>query len=89
MDAEGAVTQITHLENGPSNIRWSPDGTMIAFTSRVDDKADFAGVKLPSRPQGAKWTGEPKVVERASYKRDRQGYIDTGWSLIFVVPADG
>ena len=89
MDAEGATTQITRLEHGPSNLRWSPDGEWIAFTARVDDKADFAGVQLPGRPAGAEWTGEPKVVERAGYKRDRAGYIDTGWTQVFVVPADG
>ena len=89
MDAEGAVSQITHLENGPSNVRWSPDGNWIAFTSRVNDKAEFAGVQLPSRPEGARWTGEPKVVQRAGYKRDRRGYIDTGWTHLFVVPAEG
>jgi dipeptidyl aminopeptidase/acylaminoacyl peptidase len=89
MDDEGAVTQVTRLENGPSNPRWSPDGMSIAFTSRVDDRADFAGVELPRRPEGASWTGEPKVVERAGYKRDRTGYIDTGWTHLFTVPAEG
>ncbi len=89
MDAEGATTQITRLVNGPSGATWSPDGKWIAFTSRVDDSADFAGVRLPPRPPGAKWTAEPKIVERASYKRDRAGYIDTGWTHVFVVPSDG
>ncbi|MBI4519404.1 MAG: S9 family peptidase, partial [Gemmatimonadetes bacterium] len=89
MDAEGAVTQITRLENSPSDIQWSPDGRWIAFTSRVADRAEFAGVNLPARPDGARWTGDPKVVERASYRRDRQGYIDTGWTHVFAVPADG
>ena len=89
MDAEGATSQVTRLENGPSNLKWSPDGNWIAFTSRVDDRADFAGVSLPGRPGGAEWTDEPKVVERPAYRRDRQGYIDTGWTHIFVVPAEG
>ena len=76
MDAEGAVSQITRLENGPSSPRWSPDGEWIAFTSRVDEDADFAGVQLPRRPDGAKWTDEPKVVERAGYKRDHRHRLD-------------
>ena len=89
MDAEGLSTPITRLENGPSNPRWSPDGNWIAFTSRVSDRADFAGVDLPARPDGAQWEREPKVVERPAYKRDGVGYIDTGWTHVFVVPAGG
>lgn len=89
MDAEGASSQITRLQNGPSNVRWSPDGNWIAFTSRVDAKADFAGVSLPDRPDGATWTTGPKIVERAGYKRDRSGYVDTGWTHLFMVPAEG
>lgn len=89
MDDEGSVTQITRLENGPSGARWSPDGNSVAFAARVNDKADFSGVGLPSRPDGAKWVEEPKIVERAGYKRDRRGYIDTGWTHVFVVPAEG
>jgi len=89
MDAEGATSQISRLEEAPSNVRWSPDGRYIAFTSRIADRPDFAGVQLPSRPGGADWTGEPKIVERSTYKRDRAGYIDTGWAHVFVVPADG
>ncbi len=89
MDAEGAVSQITRLENGPSGAQWSPGGEWIAFTSRVPDRADFAGVELPRRPEGAQWVREPKVVERAGYKRDRAGYVDTGWTHVFVVPAEG
>ena len=89
MDDEGSVTQITRMENGPSGARWSPDGNWVAFTSRVDDKADFAGVSLPSRPDGSSWVDEPKIVERAGYKRDRRGYIDSGWTHVFVVPAEG
>ena len=89
MDAEGLSTQITRLENGPSNPLWSPDSKWIAFTSRVSDRADFAGVDLPDRPDGAQWEREPKVVERPAYKRDGIGYVDTGWTHVFVVSADG
>ncbi len=89
MDAEGATSQVTRLEHAPTGARWSPDGHWILFLSRVPAKSGFAGVDLPSRPKGAQWTPAPKVVERASYKRDRQGYIDTDWTHVFIVPAQG
>jgi dipeptidyl aminopeptidase/acylaminoacyl peptidase len=89
MDAEGATTQITRVEDSPSGLAWSPNGEWIAFTMNVDDKPDFPRVTLPSRPEGAKWTADPKVVTRLSYRRDRVGYIDDGYRHIFLVPATG
>ncbi len=88
MDAEGATSQVTRVERGPGNLRWSPDGTQIAFTMAVEDAEPWS-VKLPDRPRGAQWTEGPKIVDRLSYRRDRQGFIDTSHSHIFVVPADG
>jgi dipeptidyl aminopeptidase/acylaminoacyl peptidase len=88
MDTEGATTQITHVEKSPGSLRWSPDGERIAFTMSVDDRSSWS-VKLPPRPEGANWTDGPKIVDRLNYRRDRRGYIDTGYTHIFVVPADG
>ena len=88
MDAEGAETQVTHLENSPGNVEWSPDGTRIAFTMSVDSDHPWP-ISLPGRPDGAKWTEAPKVVDRLYYRRDRRGYIDEGYTHLFVVPADG
>ena len=88
MDDEGATTQITHLENSPGNVEWSPDGTQIAFTMSVDSDHPWP-ISLPGRPEGAQWTEGPKVVDRLVYRRDRRGYIDGGYSHLFVVPADG
>ena len=88
MDAEGATTQVTRVERGPGSLQWSPDGTQIAFTMSVED-AESWSVKLPPRPQGANWTSGPKIVDRLSYRRDRQGFVDTSHSHIFVVSADG
>ncbi len=88
MDDEGAKTQIAHLENSPSNVEWSPDGTQIAFTMSVDADNPWP-ISLPGRPEGAEWTDAPKVVDRLVYRRDRRGYIDEGFSHLFVVPADG
>ena len=88
MDAEGAETQVTHLENSPGNIEWSPDGNQIAFSMSVDSDHPWP-ISLPGRPDGAKWTEAPKVVDRLVYRRDRRGYIDEGYTHLFVVPADG
>jgi dipeptidyl aminopeptidase/acylaminoacyl peptidase len=89
MDAEGATTQISRLEQSPSSIRWSPDGKSIGFVMNVPDRDRAFTVKMPPRPEGAKWTADPKVVTRLRYRRDRVGYVDAGYRHIFVVPASG
>src|SRR5438270_541183 len=88
MDAEGAVTQITHVDQSPSTISWSPDGSQIVFTMLVEDKATWP-IKMPKAPDGAKWTEAPRITERLHYRQDRQGFIDNGYHHIFVVPAGG
>jgi dipeptidyl aminopeptidase/acylaminoacyl peptidase len=88
MDAEGATTQITRLEKGPGGMAWSPDGETISFSMSVDAEPAWT-VNPPGRPEGANWTEGPKVVTRADYRQDRQGFVDEGWRHIFVVPAEG
>ena len=88
MDGEGAATQISHVDQSPTNLRWSPDGSQIAFTMLVEDKATWP-IKMPKAPEGAKWTEAPRIIERLHYRQDRQGFIDTGYHHVFVVPAGG
>ena len=88
MDDEGLVTQVTRVQKSPSNVEWSPDGTRIAFTMTVPSDDPWP-VSLPGRPEGAKWTDGPKVVDRLWYRRDRRGYVDEGYTHLFVVPAEG
>ena len=88
MDAEGAASQITHVDESPGAITWSPDGTSIAFTMLVPSDNAWS-IKMPSRPEGAEWTKNPRIIEKAVYRRDRQGFVEEGNRHIFVVSADG
>ncbi len=90
LDAEG-TTQITRLTETPSEIKWSPDGKSIAFRMLVPQKQSWGveGKVGGLKPKGGKWTEPPRVVERVSYRRDRQGFVDDGFRHLFVVTADG
>ena len=83
------VTQITRVDQSPSNIRWSPDGTQISFTSLVPASSDFLPIKMPKAPKGASWAAPPRIVTRLSYRRDRSGYRPNGYRHLFVVDAEG
>jgi dipeptidyl aminopeptidase/acylaminoacyl peptidase len=88
MDAEGAVTQITRLDRSPSNIAWSPDGQSIAFTMLVP-KRERWNIRMPARPEGARWSEDARVIERFMYRQDRTGFTEEGTRHIFIVPASG
>ncbi len=88
MDAEGASSQITRVEQSPTAVAWSPDGTQLSFAALVEDRTNWS-IKMPKAPAGAKWTETPRIVDRLVYRSDRTGFIDTGYRHIFVVPATG
>ena len=88
MDAEGAVSQITRVEKSPGGITWAPDGNSIAFSMLVP-QPNVWNVDMPSRPEGAKWTADPTVIERFKWRQDRQGIQERGYTHLFTVPATG
>lgn len=87
MDAEGAVTQLTHLTETPSNIEWSPDGKWLAFSMHVPLKNEWR-IDMPAAPKGAKWTEPSRIVQKLNCRADRQGYIEDGNTHLFVLSAD-
>ncbi|OFW04822.1 MAG: peptidase S9 [Acidobacteria bacterium RIFCSPLOWO2_02_FULL_67_36] len=88
MDAEGATSQVTRVEQSPSAVAWSPDGNRLSFSMLVEERTNWP-IKMPKAPAGAKWTEGPRIVERLNYRRDRTGFTDNGYRQIFVVPAVG
>ena len=90
MDAEGAESQVTRLENPPSQIRWAPDSGSIAFRAVVRPEPDPEWkIDMPRAPEGADWTAEARIVTRLAYRRDGSGYVPHGYRHIFVVGVDG
>lgn len=88
MDAEGATSPITRVEQAPTNPQWAPDGKSIAFAMAVPAESKWA-ISLPTPPEGAKWTAAPRIVDRLHYRQDRVGYTDPVFTHLFLVPADG
>jgi dipeptidyl aminopeptidase/acylaminoacyl peptidase len=86
--ADDTGTQLTHLERSPANLRWSPDGKRIAFNMIVPATARLS-IKLPARPEGAKWVEAARVVDRLNYRSDGSGYRTEGFTHLFVIPDTG
>lgn len=84
----GQTARVTRLTESASNIAWSPGGTQIAFTMHVPSKAPKPA-KMPAKPAGARWARAPKVIESLIYRADGDGYLEVGYTQVFVVSADG
>lgn len=87
MDDEGAVSQLTHVQDAPRIIRWSPDGRSIAFRARVPAASEWQ-IKIAAPPKGAKWQKNATVIDTMHYRQDRVGMIK-GFDHLFLVPAEG
>jgi len=80
--------QITDLQQAPGGIEWSPDGKWIGYTARVPSKPEW-GVRLPEKPNGAKWADPPIVITKLRWTADGQGILQPGYTHVFAVPASG
>ena len=86
---DGAATaRITQLERGPSNLAWSPDGRQLAYTAFVPSETKPLAT-LPKAPKGAEWAAPVTVIEHTNFRADGAGYIDPGFTHVFIVAADG
>src|SRR5471032_2378227 len=88
VDAEGPATQITHISEAPRNAKWSPDGKSIAFSMFVPETERWT-ISMPGEPKGAKWTPAPRVVSTIHYRQDQVGFLEDGFTHLFVVPSEG
>jgi acylaminoacyl-peptidase len=85
----GQTARVTRLDQSPSGLAWSPDGTHLAFAMRVEASVNPLPVDLPSKPEGADWAAPAEVVHKVEYRYDGAGRLPDGHTQLFVVPADG
>jgi dipeptidyl aminopeptidase/acylaminoacyl peptidase len=84
----GDTAVVTQLVESPSSLAWSDDGGMLAFTMHVP-AAKPSLAEAPRKPEGAEWAPDPVVIDSVVYRFDGRGYLDPGFSHVFVVPAEG
>lgn len=84
----GQTAQLTRLAHSPEQLSFSPDGQWLAFNMHVPAKPAVMG-KLPDKPEGAEWADPPTVVDSVIYRDDGKGDRSSGYSQVFVMPADG
>ncbi len=84
----GQTALLSNLPTAPDNLSWSPDGKQIAFTALVRSAAASL-TDAPAKPEGADWAPPAIVIESLKYRADGQGYLEAGFTHVFVIPADG
>jgi dipeptidyl aminopeptidase/acylaminoacyl peptidase len=84
----GQIAKLSQLEKSPGNLTWSPNGKRIAFTMFVSKKPPVV-VTMPSKPKGAKWATPARITDRLKHERDGGGYMEPGFTHIFMMPSEG
>lgn len=84
----GLTALVANVQKSPSDLSWSPDGLWLAFSMPVAAESDPIA-KPRSKPEGAEWSEPVKVIDTAQYRWDGQGFLESAYEHIFVVPSDG
>jgi dipeptidyl aminopeptidase/acylaminoacyl peptidase len=82
------IAPLTNLPKAPGQISWSHDDRYIAFNMFVPKKEESI-VKMPAKPEGAKWNKAPTYIDKLNYRGDGQGYIKGGNMQLFTLPITG
>jgi len=84
----GRNVQLSRLTHAPANLSWSPDGKWLAFTMFTPVNKP-APVSLPGKPANADWAKAPIYIDNRQYRADGAGYLPSGYTQIYLLPAEG
>ncbi|NER15487.1 prolyl oligopeptidase family serine peptidase [Leptobacterium flavescens] len=87
MDSKETVA-LTNTPRAPGQVSWSKDDRYLAFTMFVPKK-NKSIIKLPPKPEGAKWNSPPVYIDKMTYRSDGAGYLKGGYTQIFTLSTDG
>ncbi|RRQ48119.1 S9 family peptidase [Maribacter algicola] len=79
---------LTNTPMAPGAVSWSQDDRYVAFNMFVP-ATDESLVKMPAKPEGAKWNTPPTYIDKLNYRGDGQGYIKSGNDQLFILSVNG
>jgi len=79
---------LTNTPQSPGSVSWSYDDKHLAFSMFVP-QANESIIKMPAKPEGAKWNEPPKYIDKMNYRGDGAGYYKGGNSQLFTLPISG
>ncbi len=82
------IAPLTNTPIAPAQVTWSPDDRYLAFNMFVPQKEESI-VKMPVKPEGAKWNTPPTYINKLNYRGDGQGYLQGGNMQLFILSIDG
>lgn len=85
---DGVIRRSTNLRFGAREASWSPDGTRLAFVTRVDPRHGLQHVDDVAHEPDLyhKFNWDVLITTRMRWKLDGAGYFGDTWSHIVVVP---
>jgi len=82
------IAPLTNTTMSPGSVSWSNDDKFLAFNMFVPAEKK-SPIKMPSKPEGAKWNAPPIYIDNMKYRGDGQGYIKPGNMQLFTLSVDG
>lgn len=82
------IMALTNTPQSPRSVSWSYDDKYLAFNMFVPE-TNKSIIKMPGKPEGAKWNNPPKYIDKIKYRGDGAGYYKGGNTQLFTLPISG